>query len=85
MLYIIKIPVCREQQLRQFYNKTASEHLCVKSINALFLSFRGQKRKAAFGQIVQKLKLKRRRITNVQQKWYSMGKTTYTCQEAQRE
>ena len=25
------IPVCREQQLRQFYNKTASEHLCVKA------------------------------------------------------
>jgi len=28
--------------------------------------------------------LKRRRITNVQQKWYSMGKTTHTRQEAQR-
>ena len=26
-----QIPVCREQQLRQFYNKTASEHLCVKA------------------------------------------------------
>lgn len=27
----VKISVCREQQLRQFYNKTASEHLCVKA------------------------------------------------------
>lgn len=26
-----QISVCREQQLRQFYNKTASEHLCVKA------------------------------------------------------
>lgn len=45
------------KQLRQFYNKTALEHLCVKSMNALFLCIYGQRtRKAAFGQVVQKFK-----------------------------
>ena len=38
-----QLPVCREQQLRQFYNKTALEHLCVKSMNALFLCIYGQR------------------------------------------
>ena len=32
-----QIPVCREQQLRQFYNKTASEHLCVKAWMLFFV------------------------------------------------
>lgn len=43
-----QISVCREQQIRQFYNKTASEHLCVKSMNALFCAFMDKEQESSF-------------------------------------
>ena len=43
-----EIPVCREQQLRQFYNKTATEHLCVKAWMLFFCLFKDKEQESSF-------------------------------------
>ena len=58
-----EIPVCKEQQLRQFYNKTATEHLCVKAWMLFFCPFMDKEQESSFWTNCPEVQIKKKEDT----------------------